>query len=63
MNSTTIIASLSGVRWCTMPAHSADAASKPKQLRDFRACGLAMPPTVITNDARAVRDFADQGGR
>jgi hypothetical protein len=53
-----ILASLEGVRWCNMPAHSADAAYKPKQLREFRACGLATPPTAITNDARAVRDFA-----
>jgi ATP-grasp ribosomal peptide maturase len=57
-----ILASLDGVRWCNRPAHSADAAYKPKQLRDFRACGLATPPTLITNDAQAVRDFADQVG-
>jgi len=57
-----ILASLGGVRWCNMPAHSADAAYKPKQLRDFRACGLATPPTVITNDAQVVREFAEQVG-
>jgi len=57
-----ILASLEGVRWCNMPARSADAAYKPKQLRDFRACGLATPPTVITNDAQTVRGFADQVG-
>ncbi|MGH8965073.1 MAG: hypothetical protein ACRDXB_07055 [Actinomycetes bacterium] len=44
------------------PARSADAAYKPRQLRDLRACGLVTPPTLVTNSAVAVREFADRHG-
>ncbi len=51
------------VRWCNNPSRSADAAYKVKQLADFRACGLATPPTLVTNCADDVRVFADQVGQ
>lgn len=50
------------VPYVNHPARSADAAYKPRQLRDLRACGLSTPPTLVTNSAEAVRRFADRHG-
>jgi ATP-grasp ribosomal peptide maturase len=50
------------VPYVNHPARSADAAYKPRQLRDLRACGLTTPPTLITNSADAVRRFAERHG-
>ncbi|MPZ67706.1 MAG: hypothetical protein GEU83_20185 [Pseudonocardiaceae bacterium] len=58
-----VLASIPGVRWCNMPAASADAAYKPKQLQDFHACGLATPATLLTSDAQSVREFAATAGQ
>ncbi len=58
-----ILASLPGVRWCNKPSASADAAYKPKQLQDFRDCGLTTPATLLTSDAQSVRDFAAATGQ
>jgi ATP-grasp ribosomal peptide maturase len=50
------------VPYVNHPSRSADAAYKPRQLRDLRVCGLATPPTLITNSADAVRRFAARHG-
>jgi ATP-grasp ribosomal peptide maturase len=50
------------VPYANHPARSADAAYKPRQLRDLRACGLSTPPTLVTNSPDAVREFADRHG-
>jgi hypothetical protein len=50
------------VRWVSHPSALADAAYKPRQLAVLRQAGLAVPPTLITNDADAVRAFAETFG-
>ncbi|MER7346386.1 ATP-grasp ribosomal peptide maturase [Streptomyces aurantiacus] len=45
-------------RWVNHPAAMSRAEYKPLQLTAARTCGLAIPPTLITNDADAVRAFA-----
>jgi ATP-grasp ribosomal peptide maturase len=50
------------VPYLNHPSRTADAAYKPRQLKDLRACGLATPPTLVTNSADAVREFAAHHG-
>ncbi|MER6076145.1 ATP-grasp ribosomal peptide maturase [Streptomyces sp. NPDC001817] len=56
-----------GCRWVSHPAAMSRAEYKPLQLATARACGLSIPPTLVTNRADAVRDFvseiADLGGQ
>lgn len=52
-----VLASLP-VRWVSHPTALADAAYKPWQLAMLKQAGLMVPPTLVTNDAGAVRDFA-----
>ncbi|MGH3854550.1 MAG: ATP-grasp ribosomal peptide maturase [Pseudonocardiaceae bacterium] len=47
--------------WVNHPARLADAAYKPVQLVTAHRCGLAVPDTLITQDAEAVRGFAADG--
>jgi ATP-grasp ribosomal peptide maturase len=56
-----VLASLP-VPYVNHPARSADAAYKPRQIRDLRVCGLITPPTLVTNSPGAVREFADRHG-
>lgn len=51
------------VPYLNHPSRAADAAYKPRQLRDLQSCGLGVPPTLITNSAAAVRRFAQRHGR
>lgn len=55
-----VLASLPA-RWCNHPSRIADAAYKPVQLAVAAECGLAVPDTLITNDAAEVREFAAAG--
>jgi ATP-grasp ribosomal peptide maturase len=50
------------VPYLNHPSRAADAAYKPRQLRDLRSCGLVTPPTLVTNSASAVRQFAARHG-
>ncbi|MFJ2719350.1 ATP-grasp ribosomal peptide maturase [Streptomyces sp. NPDC087437] len=51
-------------RWVSHPAAMSRAEYKPLQLATARACGLAIPATLITNNADAVRAFVgDVGGQ
>ena len=50
------------VSYLNHPSRSADAAYKPRQLLDLRACGHVTPPTLVTNSASAVRAFASEHG-
>ena len=56
-----VLASLPA-RWISHPAALADAEYKPRQLELLRRAGLAPPPTLITNSATAVREFAAAHG-
>nr|WP_042188926.1 ATP-grasp ribosomal peptide maturase [Kibdelosporangium sp. MJ126-NF4]CEL18546.1 Glutathione synthase/Ribosomal protein S6 modification enzyme (glutaminyl transferase) [Kibdelosporangium sp. MJ126-NF4]CTQ98030.1 Glutathione synthase/Ribosomal protein S6 modification enzyme (glutaminyl transferase) [Kibdelosporangium sp. MJ126-NF4] len=47
--------------WVNHPSRLADAAYKPVQLVTAAQCGLAVPDTVITNEADTVREFASLG--
>ncbi|MFD8914083.1 RimK domain-containing protein [Streptomyces sp. NPDC059575] len=47
-------------RWVNHPTAMARAEYKPVQLAAARACGLAVPPTLLTNTPEAVRHFAAQ---
>lgn len=49
------------VLWINHPARLADAAYKPVQLALAQRCGLRVADTVITNEARAVVEFAAGG--
>ncbi|MFH8500666.1 ATP-grasp ribosomal peptide maturase [Streptomyces coeruleorubidus] len=50
-------------RWVNHPTFMARAEYKPVQLDAARACGLRIPPTLITNQPDAVRQFtADVSG-
>ncbi|MCD9589988.1 ATP-grasp ribosomal peptide maturase [Streptomyces sp. 8ZJF_21] len=46
-------------RWVNHPAAMTRAEYKPIQLATARECGLAIPPTLVTNDPSAVRAFAE----
>lgn len=56
-----VLASLPA-RWVSHPSALADAMFKPHQLSRLRRAGLTTPPTLITNKAVAVRDFAASYG-
>jgi ATP-grasp ribosomal peptide maturase len=49
-------------RWVNHPTAMARAEYKPVQLAAARACGLTIPPTLITNRAEDVRTFAAATG-
>ncbi|WP_370152277.1 MvdC/MvdD family ATP grasp protein [Streptacidiphilus sp. EB129] len=58
-----VLGSLSRVLWVNRPERNADC-TKPAQLTAAAEAGLAVPPTLITNDPQAVRPFAEScGGR
>lgn len=46
------------VRWVNLPDHASTAGYKPIQLAVAAAAGLTVPATLITNDVKAVRRFA-----
>jgi hypothetical protein len=45
-------------RWVSHPSALADAEYKPRQLTLLRQAELVTPPTLITNEPTAVREFA-----
>ncbi|MET8717357.1 ATP-grasp ribosomal peptide maturase [Streptomyces sp. NPDC004735] len=49
-------------RWMNHPTAMARAEYKPIQLKEARACGLRIPPTLITNRPQDVLDFAETMG-
>lgn len=51
-----VLASLDTL-WVNHPNRASDAIYKPLQLTTAAACGLAVPRTLVTNDAVAVRRF------
>ncbi|MGH3717964.1 MAG: MvdC/MvdD family ATP grasp protein [Pseudonocardiaceae bacterium] len=51
-----VLASLDA-RWVNHPFQVADSEFKPVQLTAARACGFAVPATVITNDGRSAHRF------
>ena len=50
-------------RWVNHPTANASADCKPEQLRRAVGTGFRVPPTLVTNDAEAIRDFARREGR
>lgn len=55
-----VLAALPNVLWVNHPNRAADAVFKPLQLATAAACGLAVPPTLVTNAPEAVRRFATE---
>ncbi|HEY1573687.1 MAG TPA: ATP-grasp ribosomal peptide maturase [Pseudonocardiaceae bacterium] len=55
-----VLAALRNVLWVNNPNRAADAVFKPLQLATAAACGLTVPPTLVTNAPGAVRRFADE---
>lgn len=56
-----VLASLP-VLWVNHPSRHADAGYKPRQLVAAARAGLAVLPTLVTNEAAAVRRFVGQSG-
>lgn len=50
------------VRWVNHPSRHADASYKPRQLVAAARAGLSVAPTLVTNNAAAVRRFAERSG-
>lgn len=53
-----VLAGLASVTWVNHPNRAADSSYKPLQLTTAAACGLQIPPTLVTNSPAAVRRFA-----
>jgi hypothetical protein len=53
-----VLAALPDVLWVNHPNRAADAMFKPLQLTTAAACGLRVPPTLVTNAPDAVTRFA-----
>lgn len=51
------------VLWVNHPNRAADAMYKPVQFATAAACGLSVPPTLVTNVPEAVRGFAGEHGK
>lgn len=49
-------------RWINHPAKTADASYKPHQLAVAAACGLHVPPSLVTNNGAEARKFAAEVG-
>lgn len=52
-----ILHALDGALWVNRPTRNAEADHKPHQLALAQRLGLAVPPTLITNDAAEAREF------
>lgn len=50
------------VRWVNHPRAVSSAEYKPRQLAWAATCGLAIPPTLVSNDPDAVATFAESVG-
>ncbi|MFR9722446.1 ATP-grasp ribosomal peptide maturase [Streptomyces sp. MS19] len=57
-----ILASLPGAHYVNHPWRNRDAEYKPAQLATAARCGLDFPPTLLTNDEKAVREFLREHG-
>lgn len=57
-----LINAIDGCRWLNHPVSMSRAEYKPLQLKAARDAGLAVAPTLITNEPHAVREFADEVG-
>ncbi|MDT0459980.1 ATP-grasp ribosomal peptide maturase [Streptomyces sp. DSM 41527] len=54
---------LDGPLWVNHPLRDAAADYKPAQLAVAQRLGLTVPPTLVTNDPRAAREFIDAHGQ
>ncbi|MEV8389652.1 MULTISPECIES: ATP-grasp ribosomal peptide maturase [unclassified Streptomyces] len=57
-----ILGALPGAHYVNHPWRNRDAEYKPAQLATAARCGLAVPPTLITNDTERARQFAKKHG-
>lgn len=57
-----VLHALPDVRWINDPRAADAADSKPVHLAVAARCGLAVPPTLVTNDPGQVADFATAAG-
>ncbi|MEV0254776.1 ATP-grasp ribosomal peptide maturase [Streptomyces sp. NPDC050732] len=57
-----LLASLPGAHYVNHPWRNRDAEYKPAQLVVAAQCGFEVPPTLLTNDPAAARDFAREHG-
>jgi len=56
-------ADVASIRVANRPRSMASNGSKPYQAALIRSLGLAVPPTLVTNDPAAVREFQHEHGR
>lgn len=57
-----ILGALPSARYVNHPWRNRDAEYKPAQLATAARCGLAVPPTLLTNDTEQARRFAQEYG-
>lgn len=57
-----VLASLPGAHYVNHPWRNRDAEYKPAQLTVAARCGFSVPPTLLTNDETAARDFIREHG-
>ncbi|MEU4206017.1 ATP-grasp ribosomal peptide maturase [Streptomyces sp. NPDC026294] len=58
-----VLASLPGAHYVNHPWRNRDAEYKPAQLATAARCGLAIPPSLVTNEPSEARRFAREYGR
>ncbi|MET8976202.1 ATP-grasp ribosomal peptide maturase [Streptomyces sp. NPDC004539] len=57
-----VLASLPGAHYVNHPWRNRDAEYKPAQLAVAARCGFDVPPTLLTNEQSAAREFASEHG-
>ncbi|GGZ18651.1 ATP-grasp ribosomal peptide maturase [Streptomyces inusitatus] len=57
-----VLASLPGAHYVNHPWRNRDAEYKPDQLATAARCGFDVPPTLLTNNVSAAREFAHDHG-
>ncbi|MGW6304355.1 ATP-grasp ribosomal peptide maturase [Streptomyces niveus] len=57
-----VLGALTGAHYVNHPWRNRDAEYKPAQLATAVQCGLAVPPTLLTNDPERARQFASDYG-
>lgn len=58
-----LLAAMPNIHWVNHPSRNASADLRPVQLSVAASCGLAVPPTLVTNDPNRAVEFCQQHQR